>query len=197
MWLGSVAEQCLDCSHVLVNGLLLNSPVAKGRVRATPSAEQSPAQQSGTKTKASGGKARGFVSWVSLRKTAASTVIHTAGWPGATLSFFLILRFHQEGDMTTVMVSPSTNSRMDHGRVPYRYSAFWRGLCPVEPVYGIPLGLGGPDWVLQRKWRKPQSSLGFGETPSSFPRESSLVATENSFMKTSAEWLPPLSDWDM
>ena len=79
MWLGSVAEQCLDCSHVLVNGLLLNSPVAKGRVRATPSAEQSPAQQSGTKTKASGGKARGFVSWVSLRKTAASTVIHTAG----------------------------------------------------------------------------------------------------------------------
>lgn len=113
MCLGSVAEQCLDYSHVLVNGLLLNSPFAKGRVR-TPSAEQSPAQQRGTKTKASGGKARGFVSWVSLRKTVASSpVIHTAGWPGASLSFFLILRFHQEGGMTTVMVSPSTNSCMD------------------------------------------------------------------------------------
>lgn len=74
-----------------------------------------------------------------------------------------------------------------HGRVPYRCSAVWRGLGPVEPIYGISLGLGGPDQVLQRKLRKPQSSLGFGETPSSFPRESRLVATENSFMKTSAE----------
>lgn len=79
MCLGFVAEECLGRLRVLVNGLLLGSPFAKGHVRAAPSAEQSPVQQSGTKTKARGGKARGLGSWVSLGKTSVSSLVTQQG----------------------------------------------------------------------------------------------------------------------